>query len=332
MCNMRVRFLKATYGDSFFIRIPLEEGTFTILVDGGPKSAFKTRHRGRLIAGVLKAELEAMRKRGEHIDLLIITHVDDDHIGGILEWFKEEVPSPDFVREIWMNDDAEIILTDNLNNTAAQAASLKNLIMTNGMKVTNQMVAGTKKSFDWGTITILAPAKDVHNAIAKKIGKELNNAVNDRYEKDFKTLLSEEWQMGSVSLENEASIAFLLQTTEGETGLFLGDADIDVVMKSLSSICDETHPLNCDWVKLSHHGSKNNFRPEFLDVVKARNYVVMTNGDYYGHPDKEVIAYVVDRTDANVLFNYVERGREMITAQDKLDYPNIMDRIRSTDE
>lgn len=337
---MRWNFLKASYGDCYFLYIDYADKFFTILVDGGPKSTYMRWNRGRLVGGCLKEELKSMSEHGEHIDLLIITHIDDDHIGGILSWFKDEVPSPDFVREVWMNDDTEVNISEGLNNTAAQAASLKKLLTDNGLTLRDQIVSGQTITFDWGEIAILAPTAIQHNVVAEKIAKaideaqknNLNNAPNDNYNKDIKDLLSEDWPMGDLSAENDASIAFMLTTKTGERGLFLGDANIDTVMCNLSAKYGKVHPLFCQLVKLSHHGSKNNFRPDLLDVIKAEQYVVLTDGSYYGHPDKEVIAQIVDKTDAQILFNYIERGHEILTVQDKLDYPCILDRMKSTDE
>jgi len=336
---MRWNFLKASYGDCYFLYIDYDDKLFTILVDGGPKSAYVKWHRGRLVAGSLKEELKSMAEHGEHIDLLIITHIDDDHIGGILSWFKDEVPSPDFVREVWMNDDTEVNISEGLDNTAVQAASLKKLMSDNGLALRSQIVAGQTVMFDWGEIAILAPTAIQHNAVAEKIAKamdeaqknNLNNAPNDNYNKDIKDLLSEDWTMGDLSAENDASIAFMLTTKTGERGLFLGDANIDTVMCNLSAMQGKVNQLFCQLVKLSHHGSKNNFRPELLDMIKAEQYVVLTDGSYYGHPDKEVVAQIVDKTDAQILFNYIERGHEMLTIQDKLDYPCILDRMKRTD-
>ncbi|MBO5615533.1 MAG: hypothetical protein J5932_05345 [Prevotella sp.] len=336
---MRWNFLKASYGDCYFLYIDYADKVFTILVDGGPKSTYMRWDRGRLVGGCLKEELKSMLEHGEHIDLLIITHVDEDHIGGILSWFNDEVPSSDFVREVWMNDDTEVNISEGLNNTAAQAASLKKLLTDNGLTLRDQIVSGQTVTFDWGEIAILAPTAIHINVVAEKIAKaideaqkdNLNNALNDNYNKDIKDLLSEDWTMGDLSAENDASIAFMLTTKTGERGLFLGDANIDTVMCNLSAEHGMLHPLFCQLVKLSHHGSKNNFRPELLDVIKAEQYVVLTNGSYYGHPDKEVISQIIDNTDAQILFNYIERGHEMLTVQDKLDYPCILDRMKRTD-
>lgn len=333
---MRCKFLKASYGDCYFIYVDYENRVFTILVDGGPKSAYIKRWRNRLTSGCLQEQLTAMKNRGEHIDLLIITHVDDDHIGGIKAWFEDETPSPDFVREVWMNDDMQIRISESLDNNAAEAASLKELMIKSGLTLKNRIVAGRNIPFEWGVMTILAPTVAQHNIVANKISaalsgthnEGLNNAPNNNYHKDIKTLLSETWPKGSLSNENDASIAFILTTKGGERGLFLGDANIETVLGNLP----KPVPQVCKLVKLSHHGSKYNFLPELLDAITTDQFVVLADGSYYGHPDKEVIAQIIDKTASTIFFNYIERGREMLTAQDRMDYPDILNRVKSTDD
>ena len=62
---MRWNFLKASYGDCYFLYIDYDDKLFTILVDGGPKSAYVKWHRGRLVAGSLKEELKGLEKEKE---------------------------------------------------------------------------------------------------------------------------------------------------------------------------------------------------------------------------------------------------------------------------
>lgn len=324
-----IEVLKASYGDCLFVTIQNEGAVYTIMIDGGIPSTYSFKNKKQKTeAGTLKLKLTELREKGRCIDLLIITHVDNDHIGGISKWFEEDMPSPDFVKRIWMNDDAEINANQSLNNTPGQAASLKDTLTKNGFNLENQIVKGKEFSFNWGKITILAPTPEDHNKVARKIGANLDNKENNNYKKNIKQLVEEGWKVEAVSDENDASIAFLLQTNDGEKDLFLGDGNIDTIIESLNGIKRAEKRINCKWVKLSHHGSKNNFKPEFLDYVRAENYIFSSNGDYYGHPDKDVMAWLVDKTASKLWFNYFDRGKEMVTAQDKEDYPDILLRMK----
>lgn len=329
MENIIIEALQASYGDSILITIQEEKGPFTILMDGGTSMAYTFKNKkGKKEAGSLKRKIDELRQKGRWIDLLIVTHVDDDHIGGIKAWFEDEMPSHDFVRRIWMNDDVEITVEKGLDNTSAKAASMKDMLVTNGFAIEHQIGMGGKFNFDWGRMFVLAPTAEHHNKIAKDIAQELNNTIDIRYDVDINTLLKEEWKTDEVTPENNASMAFLLQTNEGENALLLGDANIDTIMTALEDVEGIELPLMCKWVKLSHHGSKNNFKPELLSLVDAENYIVSTNGVRYGHPDKEVIAQLIGKTNATIWFNYPERAEQIFTAQDKADYPGLETRIK----
>lgn len=328
MVQVQVEVLKAYYGDSIFLTICHEDINYIIVIDGGtPRTYCHSGRYGRSVDGPLKNKLAQLKKEDKAIDLLIITHVDDDHIGGVLAWFKDQMPTIDFVKHVWMNDDVEINVGKGLDNTSAQAASLKKLLGEINIPLENHIVKGREFAFEWGRMVTLAPTIAHHNKVSKDIGKELNNAVNERYDENIKSLIDESYDCGKCTPENDASMAFLLQTNEGENILMLGDADIDMVIDSLKHVEGITLPLKCSWVKLSHHGSKNNFKPELLDIIDADNFIVSTNGMNFGHPDKEVIAYIVAKTKARMWFNYPERAEKLFTEQDKLDYPDINNRL-----
>ena len=328
--GVSIEVLKASRGDCILITIVQDGLPYTIIIDGGTGDTYTYKNKkGKRTFGALKDKLEQLRQEGKHIDLLIITHVDDDHIGGIIRWFEDEIPSKDFVRRIWLNDDIEITVDKSLDNTSRQAASLKQKLDENGIQHENIIVAFRAMCFDWGRIIVLAPSAAHHNVVAKHIAKDLDNSTTDRYDQDIETLLKEKYEGGKCTPENDASIAFLLQTNEGENCLLLGDANIDTVMDSLKHFDWISLPLECSWVKLSHHGSKSNFKPELLDLIKAENFIVSTNGSRHGHPDKEVIAWIVDKTNANLWFNYPERAKRIFTDKDKTQYPSLENRIKA---
>lgn len=325
MIQTKIEVLKAYYGDCIFVTICYDGKEYVIMIDGGLDETYQERRRRK--AGPLQEKLNVLKDAGKHIDLLIVTHVDYDHIGGVLKWFETDFPEDGFVRKIWINDDVKIVDPTDLNNNATHAASLQKQLAGHHMLHENQIVVGKEEPFEWGKIVVLAPNAGDHNKIAKKIAANLDNKENTNYLKDIKKLVEEGWEPDGVTPENDASIAILLHTNDGENDLFLGDANIDTVMLAIENLKDFEKPLHCKWVKLAHHGSKNNFKTGFLKLVDGENYIFSSNGDYYGHPDKEVAAELIDKTKAKLWFNYVERGRSMITDQDKKDYPDVMNRI-----
>lgn len=99
MCNesvIEVEVLPANEGDCFLITINNEN--IHILIDGGTAETYRY---------YLKRRLLQLRSEGKVIDLLIVTHIDNDHIGGIIELLKENGSDIDSkiirIKNIWHN-------------------------------------------------------------------------------------------------------------------------------------------------------------------------------------------------------------------------------------
>src|SRR5689334_3242539 len=80
---MNIEFLDVGCGDAIHIRfLGSDNQVHNILVDGGVENGNVYRVR-------LRKKLEQVIANGECIDLWIITHIDDDHIGGVLRLLKD---------------------------------------------------------------------------------------------------------------------------------------------------------------------------------------------------------------------------------------------------
>lgn len=81
-------------GDCFLITFT--EPDYRILVDGGIKATFGSS---------LEPALRKLEKAGKGIDLLVVTHVDNDHILGMIELFRalNSLKLRIEIREIWYN-------------------------------------------------------------------------------------------------------------------------------------------------------------------------------------------------------------------------------------
>lgn len=90
---LRIKMYPAKNGDSFLIDAA---GKF-ILIDAGFASTFQD---------FVKADLMALASAGSRLALAVCTHIDADHIGGILEFFSSNNPSPRRIIEVdrvWHN-------------------------------------------------------------------------------------------------------------------------------------------------------------------------------------------------------------------------------------
>ena len=94
----------------------------------------------------------------------------------------------------------------------------------------------------------------------------------------------------------------------------LGDVMADDVYDYLVNVkkYSEENPLEVDYVKVAHHGSKNNISNKLLDIIRCSRYIISTNGGTGNayHPDRETIAKILyhPRRDMNTMvhlyFNY----------------------------
>jgi flavorubredoxin len=86
--------LPADDGDCFFVETGNEDYIYRILIDGG---------RRRCSREYLRPLIACLPLRdGPSVDLVVITHIDSDHVEGLLDLLMDDaLPS---VGEIWFND------------------------------------------------------------------------------------------------------------------------------------------------------------------------------------------------------------------------------------
>lgn len=93
--DIQITAFPARNGESLFIECYGEEKT-NILIDMGFSETYNK---------FIRQKLKNIAKKGEKIDLLVLTHYDSDHVEGAVEFFKD-LSNEKFieVEEIWIND------------------------------------------------------------------------------------------------------------------------------------------------------------------------------------------------------------------------------------
>lgn len=89
----RITMLDCAEGDCFFLEFCFDSMEYTILMDTGPEACWTTR---------LKPFLDRLIEEKKKINVLVITHIDNDHIGGAIKLFQSEEYSG-LVEEVWFN-------------------------------------------------------------------------------------------------------------------------------------------------------------------------------------------------------------------------------------
>jgi metal-dependent hydrolase (beta-lactamase superfamily II) len=79
----KLEALQALHGDCLLLQWGTDDAPHLMLIDGGPNTVYRDTLRPRLV--------ELIEERGEPliIDLMMLSHIDDDHINGLLDFAKE---------------------------------------------------------------------------------------------------------------------------------------------------------------------------------------------------------------------------------------------------
>jgi beta-lactamase superfamily II metal-dependent hydrolase len=85
--------LKAHQGDCYLLHCGTKEKPGLVMIDGGPKQVFRPYLIDRL--GKIRIARNITEKQMLMVDLLMVSHVDGDHIQGILDLTKEEIMAKD---------------------------------------------------------------------------------------------------------------------------------------------------------------------------------------------------------------------------------------------
>jgi beta-lactamase superfamily II metal-dependent hydrolase len=321
---MHIHVLPASFGDAILIEYGKPKKY--ILIDGGPYFNFDALQKG------LKQVAPAIKK----LELLVITHVDIDHIDGIIMLLNMN-PMPFTIKDVWFNGYDQLqAAKDDLMGTI-QGDYLSALISSKQIKQNRQfkgkavMVTSNKPlpviTLTGGMkLTILGPNDKGLSNMRKKweaeqegIRSEANFLARLQNDKRYTTpaddLLGgttiEAWQKtivkGDVSEANGCSIAFM-SSYQGKRCLFTGDLFTDYMLPSIEQLCQEdgTDRLHVDAWKLAHHGSKKSTLESLMKKITARHILISSDGKRYAHPDPETIAKLLlhKSTEMTLHFNY----------------------------
>ena len=297
---VKINVLQVKHGDAFIIECQQGDNKGIVVVDGGPQST----------SNVFRKALD----KYPTIDLLVLTHYDEDHIGGILSYFRtcKSEDRPLKIKQIWANCALSIDFDYDKNLSVKQAKKLSDILNEYVEKKTlvwrTDICEGVKVDFGFAQIEVVSPTKDVMVESVAKIPKEeqnedLNLAAHSRQINDLNTPLEELAQIEKKAsdlndpgqLTNASSIAFILEC-DGTRVLMLGDSYPQTIVEYFKKKCtNRVFPIKIDYTKVSHHGSRNNTNNDLLGMIDCQNFIFSTNGGKgnTSHPDRETIANIV---------------------------------------
>ena len=342
---MKITFLKAFNGDSIHLCYNDKKGEIiNILIDGGPSNnyTFKDKNSGKIIDGDLKIIIEKIKP--QKINLLILTHIDDDHIDGFLKWFSNDEEAGDLIEEIWFNSGNSIKkyfknIKEEIDSikfkekttltSVKQGTDFEKYVKDKG--IWDEKIIKKDDPINWKDLTfkILSPDDEQLEKLLKEWKNKapeslLETSRKGNYNMTLKEIFDEDKFDEDSDPFNGSSIAFILEKDEFNY-LFLGDSHSSVVIQELKKLgFDENNKLKIELVKLSHHGSKKNNPIELFKLIDTNKYIISTNGDQHGHPDKDSIARIVSTNPkAEIYFNYPNLISRIILQEDIKDFPCV---------
>ena len=309
----KLHAIQAAYGDCLL----LEYGTVPrrfILIDGGPPDTFRLH---------LSPVLEEISRSGSLLDLVILSHVDNDHITGLLDYFAELRATPDkfpVPNGLWHNSftaaiDPNGVIQPRLSSLITQnragvmsesglavmgiqeGANLRTHSLALGVPINDRFPNGLLTVdnairplvFDNLEITIIGPTKANLEELEQEWIAWLDTHEN--------SILSDEpfvMTNSDKSRPNLSSIMFLAKA-DNRTMLLTGDGRSDHLLDGLgqAGLLDPNGRLHVDVLKLPHHGSSRNITKTFFRKVTANTYIASANGRD-GNPDLATLIWLVE--------------------------------------
>jgi beta-lactamase superfamily II metal-dependent hydrolase len=333
-----VEMLPARQGDCLWIEYGDPRAPHVILVDGGmTETAEAIRQKVKKLSTNQRLKIE----------LLVVTHIDNDHILGILELLGDPNLEAD-IGEVWFNGRPQLEAAfarkdvlgtaqgDDLSQLLEQRQFPWNEAFKGGLVVRHDGAPPQVTLGGGMRLTVVGPT---HSRLAALADKWLDlKGGSDTSESDVlgddddilgrKDVWPPQWSPVKKlddSVANGSSIA-LVAEFEDKRLLLSGDAFAPDLTAGLAAyrthfIPQETGPISFAAVKLSHHGSAKNITRELIDAVHCERYLVSTDGTQHGHPDVQALLSLAKWCSGTptLHFNYrsghtdwwIERRREL---------------------
>jgi beta-lactamase superfamily II metal-dependent hydrolase len=320
---------RARKGDCLILHYGTKSDPGLALIDGGPSNVYKPHLRPRL------AELRKARGLNTDaplpVDILMVSHIDDDHINGVLELTRELVqakdaqqPLPLKIKGVWHNTFDDIIGNSPKELTAAVtasfgAASLAGDVEVDGLnpdaaKVLASVGQGFRLRDDTRKLNLLLnPEFEGKLVLAQAKGKKvdmgkglkftvvgpMHNEVVALQKQHDEFLKKKQKEKDALSAFTDTSVANLSSVVVlAEVGkkriLLTGDARGDKVLEGLElvGLLKKGGKIHVDVLKGPHHGSNRNVAPVFFERITADHYVFSGNGEH-GNPERETLEMVL---------------------------------------
>lgn len=290
---LKIHVIDATHGDCLLLDFDHSK----ILIDCGPKS-FKARRD-------VLANIEKILGENSVIDIAIVTHNDDDHIGGF-EFLLDTSIKINTIVFNSLQDIPDIIKNSQKQISYNQDNALKQrLLAERGIKTLCLTRDSSPLIINDITLTAITPTAEALECMLNDANAQKEREEKKRRQKQISSSKTEEIKpkealqkiqsgqdvfVKDPSITNKSSIGLVIQYGSF-SGLFLGDAHAEDVIEGLNILGFNNHQF--DVVKISHHGSERNTNIESLSLLGKTDYILCANNEKHYHPNNMTLARIL---------------------------------------
>ena len=319
----KLKIVQALNGDCLIVEHGSQDEPCYLLVDGGPGTVYKNH---------LKKELTGIRNKGGKINLAVLSHVDDDHVNGLLDLLHElakqrqkEKRETVAINGLWHNSfgktlgaatkrgvsrqmDTGLRQQSLMPNAIAQARSIKQgddlTVSAQGLHIPiNDDFRGTPDQLVC-VDNLVEPVRQ-DNLKIWVVGP--TRGALQSLQKEWKAWLAKQKKAAKVpramakaaaleideSVPNLSSIMLLVKAGR-KTLLLAGDGLGKHLLEGLhqTGLLKQDGTFHADVFKLPHHGSVRNVTPELFERITADTYVICADGTN-DNPDFQTLEWLV---------------------------------------
>ena len=231
----KIKNLSDNQADCFIIILEHKDRKISILVDGN--------REGMKSCQMLHEEISKL----EQLDYIVVSHIDNDHLGGILKYLesgigKEKLSQTKIIYNYVTEKNISFNQAKRFEKIIKGRCVMKSymehyesddflyFLSKNERKICPDIDSSARAFF-----TFLSPTKEEAN----KVWENLKQGKNSQGE-----------------LINENSIVFMLEM-ENKRAIFTGDANWDFIEARLKEIFEDAE-YKVDFIKIPHHGAGHN--------------------------------------------------------------------------
>jgi Metallo-beta-lactamase superfamily len=334
--TFKLEAVKAEKGDALLLHYGKADKPALALVDGGPPGVY---------AEFLEPRLSELRKDlvadGEPLplELVMVSHIDSDHIAGVLSLLKAiekardaRAEEPYEIGRLWHNGFKKLAEASD-GSAAAIKASLSGerpkgeaVLASVGQGEDTSAVA-TKLGIPRNEETKLGPLVLAGESRKLPGGLELTvlgpspQRVEDLRQKWAKEVEAKPEQLVPAALKETVynlSSMIVLAEHGGKRILLTGDGVGEDILAGLDQegLLDDGGRAHFDVLKMPHHGSDRNIKDpdDFIEKVTADHYVISGNGEH-GNPEPETLRMIAAARDGDAydLWLTYRKGPEGLT-------------------